>query len=116
MTPILQTEFGPQGNCFRACVASILDVPLEEVPDLRGDRMWGPKLREWLAGRGWCCEFREETPAGWSIASVRLMDGSIHAVVCQDGDVVHDPNPRAFGLQRSKTLMWTAMEPEKCHA
>jgi hypothetical protein len=32
MKPVKQTKFGPiEGNCFAACIASILEVPIEEV-------------------------------------------------------------------------------------
>lgn len=34
MKPVDQTRFGkPHGNCMQACIASILEVPLSEVPD-----------------------------------------------------------------------------------
>ena len=32
MKPVMQTKFGPiEGNCFHACIASLLEVPIEEV-------------------------------------------------------------------------------------
>ena len=32
MKPIKQTKFGPvEGNCFAACIASLLELPIEEV-------------------------------------------------------------------------------------
>jgi len=31
MTPVYQTKHGPKGNCFAACVASILDRKIEDV-------------------------------------------------------------------------------------
>lgn len=41
MRPIRQTRFGwPSGNCLLACVASILDLPLEEVPDGWSEEDW----------------------------------------------------------------------------
>lgn len=36
MIPVMQTMFAgkdPHGNCASACLASILEIPLEEVPD-----------------------------------------------------------------------------------
>lgn len=33
MRPVDQTTFAPQGNCLQACLASIFDLPLNEVVD-----------------------------------------------------------------------------------
>lgn len=36
MTPVMQIDFGDgTGDCFAACLASILDLPLEAVPNFR---------------------------------------------------------------------------------
>lgn len=33
MKPVDQTTFGfPGGNCFSACIASLLEMPLDDVP------------------------------------------------------------------------------------
>lgn len=37
------------GDCLRACVASVLELPYETVPDLRGDDQ---KIADWLRGTG----------------------------------------------------------------
>lgn len=35
MKPVTQTKFGdPEGNCLMACVASIVEVPIDECPPL----------------------------------------------------------------------------------
>jgi hypothetical protein len=55
MTPILQTIHGyPHGNCFQACVASIFDLPIEQVPHfMDGDNsQWWEPCRSWAAERG----------------------------------------------------------------
>jgi hypothetical protein len=60
MKPVLQTEFGPgNGNCLSACIASILEIPVSDVPnfareglDADGTR-WIQRLGNWLAARGW---------------------------------------------------------------
>lgn len=33
MIPVFQTDFSPKGDCFRACIASLLEEPLELVPN-----------------------------------------------------------------------------------
>lgn len=60
MKPVHQTTFYPQGNCYAACVASILELQLSEVPDFFNSAAKGEDrfdagyvgLAQWLAGRG----------------------------------------------------------------
>jgi len=57
MTPVKQTVFRfPNGDCFRACVATILDLPIEDVPNF-ADAAANPVRRgiEWLRERGYTC-------------------------------------------------------------
>jgi hypothetical protein len=58
--PVDQTTFGaPGGNCFSACVASLLEIPLSEVPYFMGDGPieqeydWFNPFLAWLRERGW---------------------------------------------------------------
>lgn len=65
MTPLHQTIFDfENGNCFATCIASILDLPLNLVPnfcakgsdtfDVDGVREnWYRRAELWLAERGW---------------------------------------------------------------
>ena len=60
MVPVMQTS----DNCFSACLASLLGIPIERVPDFRpclhsspciyGGTEWSFKVNNWLAGRGLC--------------------------------------------------------------
>ena len=52
MIAVMQTEFGKgQGNCFSACLASVLEVPIESVPNFCAHWM----ERDWLkAADEWC--------------------------------------------------------------
>jgi hypothetical protein len=57
--PVDQTEFERgQGNCLSACLASILEIGVDEVPNFcRAEEVAGPgwlvRLDEWLSFRGW---------------------------------------------------------------
>ena len=31
MKPVMQTRVGEEGNCLSACIASLLEVPIEEI-------------------------------------------------------------------------------------
>lgn len=52
MKPVDQTKFtSTDGNCFAACVASIMELGLDDVPDLAGPEQLD-KLETWLKTRG----------------------------------------------------------------
>jgi hypothetical protein len=46
-------------------------------------------------------------PPGYAIAGQRVLDGSVHAVVCRDGRIVHDPSPRPIGHPHWPVVLWT---------
>jgi hypothetical protein len=58
MTPVDQDVFGEgKGNCWAACIASLLDLPLSEVPNFCGEPErndnWFKDTDEWLKQRGY---------------------------------------------------------------
>lgn len=98
---MIQIEQDLPDNCFAACVASILELPINKVPNfvgLHGHR-WFRELIEWLRPLGLGVIFVShsscnEAPAGYSILSVTSLRGDFnHAVVALDGSVVWDPSP-----------------------
>jgi len=102
MRSVDQTTYGPTyGNCISACIASILEMPIEAVPFF-ADENWWPRFLEWLAKRDLSATKIEggPPPAGFTIAfgpSTRLA-GRGHACVAFDGIIVHDPHPSREGL------------------
>ena len=101
MSPVDQTTYGPtHGNCISACLASILEVPIETVPSFV-DTYWWERFVGWLAAQGLAATSVEGTiPPGYAIAfgpSTRLADRG-HACVALDGVIVHDPHPSREGL------------------
>jgi len=121
MTPVDQ-EFlhspepgAPKGDCFRACLATILDLPIAEVPHVvdgdDGAFLWVKRTQEFLVPRGF---FYLETPhIDWSwlqrpykpivIGCGKSPRGPWgHAVVgelTRDGfTLLHDPHPSHVGL------------------
>ena len=49
--PVYQTQFGmPNGNCFAACVASILELKIEDIPNFCaiGDENWLQLASNWM--------------------------------------------------------------------
>ena len=101
MKPVYQRD---DTECVRACVASIFEVPIEEVPHFALRVLEGrkdgsiPKLSEWSRERGYepvrwghfedARASHDIYPTAYCIAG----DGE-HAVVMRGGEVVHDPCP-----------------------
>lgn len=104
------------GDCFRCCIASILELPPEEVPHVYDGEgftdetgaIGKQRLLEWLAPRGlffFEVEFEVEHLKNWreAMACHHTMSGYSprghrHAVVGFGGEVVHDPHPSRDGI------------------
>ena len=55
MTLIQQTRFNHgDGNCFNACIATLLSLPLEKVDVIWKEDSWIPQLNEILHPLGYC--------------------------------------------------------------
>lgn len=96
MKPVMQSEFGNgKGNCLSAAIASILELPLEQVPNfaLYGGQFW-QKFYQWLTAQnlGMCCAAHR--PAGYHLYRVISPRGDFHhELVGHNGKPVHDPYP-----------------------
>lgn len=121
MIPVDQTEFGARGDCFRACVASILELASADVPHFcePGVTSWWHFFLDWATNRGYVVEtggpfhgehwytyegsrfewsaypWDERPPVGYSILTGtsprHVVTNGQHAVVALDGVMVHDP-------------------------
>lgn len=99
--PTDQTTFGPKlGNCFSACVAMILELPISEVPFFMVPGEWWDRFSDWSNARGFRPLFYQDPatpPPGYSIAGGTHVRGhflkGLHACLAFDGRIVFDPNP-----------------------
>lgn len=105
MVAVDQTRFGdegPGGNCLVACVASIMDLSIGEMPEIStDDPYWWETLQKWLSDRRWKIRHRPraaDVPAGYAIANGPADRGLLHSCVALDGVIVHDPHPSRAGL------------------
>ena len=119
MKPVQQTLFGaPHGNCFAACLASIFETTIEEVPRFRsedpaGDDRWWPDIIRWCRARGMTIvlypneSFTEWpiVPIGYYVASGPAARGLQHSCVYRSGKLCWDPHPDATGLNSIEDLM-----------
>lgn len=108
MKPVDQSTFGvPGGNCLSACIASLLELPIADVPYFFDPEEGShERLQAWLKAKGffahtvgWSAEWQAEltSAAGYHIVCGKSARGP-HAVVGHGGEIVHDPHPSRGGL------------------
>lgn len=107
MIPVYQNKFGSGGSCFTACVASILELPIREVPNFTeyGDK-WIIKLWDFLkpmnlSFTNLCIKPNnppERIPIGYHMINGYAPRGYRHSVVGFKGQFIHDPYPGGNGL------------------
>jgi hypothetical protein len=128
MIPITQDQFGEEGNCMAACVASILELSLDQVPNFAAGNnssgAWFPKMWDFLYPRGfeivpYYLSGRvnpDDTPLPDEVLNFLDLPehllkvhpyylqcgpaarGFSHATVGRGGLIVHDPHPSRAGL------------------
>lgn len=108
---------GVYGDCHRAALASILDIPVAEVPHFAADDpdavTFNQRVDAYLASRGLCritSEFggaslgrilrliQTLNPGVYFLLTGRSATGCNHTVVACDGEIVHDPSPTDAGI------------------
>ncbi len=110
MIPIFQTVQGKHGNCFSACLASLFECGIEEVPnfyDIAGDddALWWGAVRDWLRVKGFgimTLELKDSSFVGmfegWFIVCGKSSRGLDHATLWHGGEMKHDPHPTNEGI------------------
>ena len=117
MKPVHQQIFiSGKGDCVRACVASVLELRLEDLPNFReqeGGEITAIAANKWLAANGlqfqllaikWCEEWQDYLSSYFVSAMEclfavpsQMFPGNFHAVVgtLENGipKIIHDPNP-----------------------
>lgn len=136
MIPVTQTkvvvknskdEMVVRGNCFAAAIASLVEKPLTEVPNVEvlfdvDGVSWYGVMDAWLRANGFeiitnngykvfhsPSEFNEETRVDlWNdlrgkyyMASGMSPRGVMHVCIYQDGVMVHDPHPTREGIDET---------------
>lgn len=116
MTPVEQTRLHidspagviQKGNCYQACIASIMDLPLDSVPNFieYEDNVWYKVFLDFIEEQGYEYSWQnasEGVPEGYAIGSgisprARKDKRINHAVVVLNGVMVHDPHPDKTGV------------------
>lgn len=139
MIPVYQTimhdpDNGQYGDCFRACIASLMELPIKEVPhfmhcnspeEAKDDTEAMIKLWKWLKPQGlgffvYTAATAPEHLHAWQdyfllklnpdthhIISGYTARNTFHSVIGKGGHMVHDPYPSGIGLlQPSEENPW----------
>jgi hypothetical protein len=105
MTPVTQTRVGEKvGNCFAACLASILNLEMADIPEFSTDEdLWLNDIQEFLATHGlYYVQLPPEEPTllaafehGTLFHTIEGTSprGGQHACVGENGELVWDPHP-----------------------
>ena len=122
MKPVAQTTFRPNGNCFAACIASLFECRIMDVPPFHNPPAWLQDLDRWLAPRGFTyleLDWTDPRPfMSWHgsalcIGSGPSARGFPHAVIGrfsvtesghQHFENVHDPHPDRTYLVRLSSI------------
>lgn len=117
MIPVDQTMFRPSegdgaGNCLAACIASVLELPLEDVPNFAAlsQEEWFTALQTWLRDRGlgiivWSTAgqmpYLDPDGADALLAQGKSPRGDWRHTVVVDaaGELLHDPHPSRDGVE-----------------
>ena len=101
------------GNCTESCIASILDLPIEEVPDFHKDltrpgeetssdeiREFWRRIEDFLQSKN---RIMMTIPLNWVppvyyLASGNTVRDTHHMVIMRDSRIFHDPHPSRAGL------------------
>ena len=107
MIPIQQTRVGESGNCLNACLASILEIPLWEIPEFSKDNnLFLADIQEFLAGHDlYYVQILPDDPTvheafrmslGPAYHTIEGMSprGGQHACVGDRGEIIFDPHPQ----------------------
>lgn len=124
----MKPQHQQQGDdCIRVCVATILEVPIEDVPNFMADAgdesLWVEELRRWLEPLGlsaMCVVFHdgsdgEVTKGVICAAGGHGPRGRAHMVVWKDGEMVWDPHPDGGGIigEPEDYLLFLPLDPSK---
>lgn len=120
-----------RGNCFAACIASILEISIDDVPPIEdihdfndkeaGTDVFRKVLATWLKSRGLAARqydvpesiAHRHAPIGYAIGTAPSPRGPwLHSCVFLHGELVHDPaGPDVTPINPADIVDWIKLEP-----
>ena len=129
MIPITQTiQHDPDnninGNCFSAVLASLLHIPIEDIPVFSSEESWLCQVNHFLQKYNLCYiqvnglkeVIRDTCITGMyhEIGGTTNRADCLHAVVGLDGDQFFDPHPSRLGLKEEVNYgVFIVLDPSK---
>ena len=119
------------GDCFRACIATLLDIPIDDVPNFAEpwDKFFLNRCRAFLKPLGYgyyehallgeytikqCLKYMADQNANMYYIFVGGTEtGTNHAVVCLNDAVVHDPTPEIRKITGRDSIIGPCKGAEK---
>lgn len=89
------------GNCMQACIASLLNLPLDEVPHFHHDGCDAPtfweRIEDFLGSKGFAMSYGMMHDC-LNVTTGPTKRGTTHCVITHKGELKHDPHPSRSGL------------------
>lgn len=119
MKPVMQTVTGLRGNCLSACIASLMEISIEEVPnfhegighkvpqdDPEGVKIFWKNVMNFLYANGYSLVHLDASEGsetlthlkGYYLVGGESPRGYQHAVIYHNGKLAHDPHPEGGGV------------------
>ncbi len=128
MKPAHQTKLhdpdnGVNGNCLAACLASLLEIPLDIIPKfedmmVKNSEDWFEAFTDWLDRLGFTILTWESDTwlPGYYLASGMSERGNNHIVIYKGGELAHDPHPSRTGIKKINQV-WALLpfDPASCY-
>lgn len=106
MIKVIQTKYGEEGNCFAACIASLFEVEIDDIPFLADFQDWNEYLSVLNSTlrnkfgvilfygefKDWDDYIKENYIDSHYIVSGDSNKGLEHAVIYKNGELFHNPN------------------------
>jgi len=101
----MNLKYQTKDNCFETCLSILLDIPVEEIPEIP-DKNWHVAINEWLRPLGkWflCFALPDDSNIlkkfmGYHLIMGDSTRGVRHAVLGYNGEIYHDPFPLGDGI------------------
>lgn len=120
MKPVMQTEFGLKGNCLTACIASLLELNINQVmnfhtgtpdgcsqTDPEGVNIFWNNVHQWLNQNHFGMIHLGDSDnvletigmiEGYFLVGGKSPRGYSHAVIYTKHGLAHDPHPEGGGV------------------